>query len=112
VEGEGEKEGGRRRVSSQTAGLGWLRAAVSEAAARAHDGGGLANRPCKAVRLTGEAGRQRGLVVSGVVRKRAGEKSQAAMEHRQAGPGQHSAGRRRFKPDLKHNPNQTASNFG
>jgi hypothetical protein len=51
-------------------------------------------------------------VVSGVVRKRAGEKSQAAMEHRQAGPGQHTAGRRRFKPDLKHNPNQTASNFG
>jgi hypothetical protein len=87
VEGEGEKERGRRGVGSQTAGLGWLRAVLSEVAARAHDGGGLANRPCAAVRLTGEAGRQRGLVVSGGVQKRAGEKSRAAMERRQAGPG-------------------------
>jgi hypothetical protein len=39
-----ERGGGQRGVGSQTVGPEWLQAARSEAAARAHGGGGLANR--------------------------------------------------------------------
>jgi hypothetical protein len=110
VEGEGDKGGG---VGSRTAGSGWLRAALLEAAARARGGGGLANRGGRRgaadavrARLTGGAGQQWGPVVSGGC----GREKSSGDEATTGRPGRHGAERREFKMDLKQNPNSNASN--
>jgi hypothetical protein len=92
-EGKWEKERGpwARWSTAQTTRSGWLRAARSEVAARARGGGRPANRggwrgAGDAVRLTGGARCQWGLVVNGGVPT--------------GGPGPHSAGAR-FKLGFK-----------
>jgi hypothetical protein len=68
--------GGRRGVGSWTARLGWLQAALLEAAARARGGGRLANR-----------GGRRGRQWLGCKRERERERGNAAVGRRHVGPG-------------------------
>jgi hypothetical protein len=115
--GRGRRRGGHRRwVSSRTTGSRWLRVALSEAAACAHGGGELANGggwwgAADAVwaRLTGGGtatwpGGQRRGAEEGGREKPSGDRAPIG------GLGWHSAGRRGFIPDLKHNPNSNFSN--
>jgi hypothetical protein len=89
--GRKRERGGRRGIDSRTAGPEWLRAAWSEAVARARGGGGVANQAGRrgvgdAARLIGGARQRRGPVSATWCGRERGKQGSAAAGCRQADP--------------------------